>query len=104
RVWDEYTPMLNPNWNGVNSDPTPVAGTVGDTTHKYLLGGYYYIASQYHQAFGLNSGTSDFIGDFLVPSQASATTAGYFRLQTSEDMVLENLSKYYARYARSNFI
>jgi beta-galactosidase len=44
RVWDDYTPMLNPRWDGKNPDPAPAPGTVGDTTHKYLLGGYFYIA------------------------------------------------------------
>ncbi len=97
RVWDNYTPMLNPRWDGVNPDPTPYAGTAyPDTTSRYLLGGYFYIASDYHQAFGLDTGNGDFIGDYLVN--------GYFRLQNSEDMVLQNLAKYYARYARSAFV
>ncbi|MGH8046609.1 MAG: sugar-binding domain-containing protein, partial [Chthoniobacterales bacterium] len=107
RVWDNYTPMLNPRWDGVNTSTTPVAGTVGDTTHRFLLGGYFYIASNYHQAFGLSSGNGDYIGDYLTPitTQGSTLTQHpYFRLQNSEDMVLENLAKYYGRYMRSVFV
>ena len=107
RVWDNATPMLNSKrWNGLDAGTVPAAGTAGDTTHKYLMGGYYYISSDYHQALGLNSGTSDFIGDYLyVISPATGNpTHAYFRLQNSEDMVLENLAKYYGRYNRSVFV
>ncbi len=89
RVWDEYTPMLNPRWNGT------------DPATKYITGGYFAIASDYHQSLGLNSGKGDFIGDYLFNGK---TGFGYFRLQSSEDMVLENLAKYYARYSRSVFV
>lgn len=89
RVWDEYTPMLNPRWDG--KDPAT----------KYITGGYFAIASDYHRSLGLNSGSGDFIGDYLHEGR---TGFGYFRLQSSEDMVLENLAKYYARYARSVFV
>jgi len=89
RVWDEYTPMLNPRWDG--KDPAA----------KYVTGGYFAIASDYHRSLGLNSGSGDFIGDYLHDGK---TGFGYFRLQSSEDMVLENLAKYYARYSRSVFV
>ncbi|HWB59545.1 MAG TPA: DUF4982 domain-containing protein [Chthoniobacteraceae bacterium] len=98
RVWDDYTPMLNPRWDGKNPDPTPAKGTVGDTTHKYLLGGYFYIASNYHQGLGLKGG-GDAIGEYMDPNNHA-----YFRLNSSEDMVLENLAKYWARYARSAIV
>ena len=83
RVWDEVTPMLNPRWNG--SDPNT----------KYITGGYFAIASDYHQSLGMDTG-GDSIGHYLLD--------GYFRLQSSEDMVLENLAKYYGRYSRSAFV
>ena len=110
RVWDNYTPMLNPRWAlstdlGKSTNPAPAPGTIGDAAHKYLLGGYFYIASDYHQALGLNTNQADAIADYLavIPDGANPTH-GYFRLQNSEDMVLENLAKYYARYARSVFV
>ena len=107
RVWDNATPMLNSKrWNGLDAGTVPAVGTVGDTTHKFLTGGYFYISSDYHQALGLNSGNSDFIGDYLYvinPATGNPTHA-YFRLQNSEDMVLENLAKYYGRYNRSVFV
>ena len=91
RVWDNYTPMLNPRATNLAT--------------KYITGGYFYIASDYHQAFGLNSGVSDFIGDYLHPiPAANGYSSAYFRVQNSEDMVLENLAKYYARYSYSSFI
>jgi beta-galactosidase len=89
RVWDEYTPMLNPRWDGK------------DPTKKYITGGYFAIASDYHQGLGLNAGSGDFIGDYIKDGKLDF---GYFRLQSSEDMVLENLAKYWARYSRSAFI
>ncbi len=89
RVWDEYTPMLNPRWDGK------------DPSSKYVTGGYFAIASDYHRSLGLNSGNGDFIGDYFHNGKIDV---GYFRLQSSEDMVLENLAKYYARYARSPFV
>ncbi len=98
RVWDDYTPMLNPRWDGKNPDPTPAPGTVGDTTHKYLLGGYFYIASDYHQKLGLTGG-GDAIGEYMDPNKHA-----YFRLNNSEDLVLENLAKYWARYMRSALV
>jgi len=55
RVWDNYTPMLNPRWDGVNPNT------------KHITGGYFYIASDYHQALGLNSGNGDFIGITCCP-------------------------------------
>ena len=102
RVWDEYTPILNPRWDGVNQDPTPVkAIDAVSTTSKYVTGGYFAVASDYHRSLGLNSGKGDFIGNYLLNGKLDA---GYFRLQSSEDMVLENLAKYYARYMRSPFV
>ena len=86
RIWDEYTPELNPRWDGTNPDT------------KYVTGGYFAVASDYHRSLGLNSGSGDFIGDYLHDGK---TGFGYFRLQSSEDMVLENLAKYWARYSRS---
>ena len=104
-VWDNDTPMLNPRWDGKNTDPTPAAGSVGDTTHKYLTGGYFYVASDFHQGLGLNGTDGNCIDDYLaVIPDANGYTNGYFRLQNSEDMVLENLAKYYARYERSVFV
>ena len=104
-VWDNDTPMLNPRWDGKNADPTPVAGTVGDTTHKYLTGGYFYVASDFHQALGLDGTDGNCIDDYLaVIPDGTGYTNGYFRLQNSEEMVLENLAKYYARYERSVFV
>ena len=91
RVWDNYTPMLNPRRTSL--------------ANKYITGGYFYIASDYHQAFGLDSGIGDFIGDYLFPiSTTNGLTSAYFRVQNSEDMVLENLAKYYGRYRYSAFI
>lgn len=104
RVWDVDSPMLNPRWNGTNPNTitNPVAGdpsNPANTTAKYLKGGYFYIASNWHQAFGLNSGNSDFIGDYLYPGGQA-----YFRLNSSEDMLIENLAKFWARYAKSVYI
>lgn len=105
RVWDTDSPILNPRWDGKNPDPTPAAGTVGDTTHKYVTGGYFYVASDFHQALGLNGTDGNCIDDYLaVIPTAKGATNGYFRLQSSEDMVLQNLAKYYARYAKSVFV
>ena len=104
-VWDNDTPMLNPRWDGKNADPTPAAGTVGDTTHKYLTGGYFYVASDFHQGLGLDRTDGNCIDDYLaVIPDGTGYTNGYFRLQNSEDMVLENLAKYYARFERSVFV
>ncbi|MGH8048561.1 MAG: sugar-binding domain-containing protein, partial [Chthoniobacterales bacterium] len=100
RVWDNYTPMLNPRWDGVNSDPTP--GTTSDTTHKYLKGGYFNISSAYHRALGLNTDAADAIGDYLTALPGGGHP--YFRLNNSEDMVLQNLAKYYGRYRRSAYV
>ena len=119
RVWDEVTPMYNPRWNGVNSNLTPFFGT--NTTNKYLTGGYFNIASDYHQAYGFYGasemvpptgtstggayGTGDFIGEYLTPiPQTTGSTGAYFRLNSSEDMVLENTAKQYGRYERSIFV
>ncbi|HWB61222.1 MAG TPA: DUF4982 domain-containing protein [Chthoniobacteraceae bacterium] len=99
RVWDDYTPMLNPRWDGKDPNPTPAPGTVGDTTHKYLLGGYFYIASDAHQSLGLGGHDGSSIGEYMDPNNHN-----YFRLQNSEDLVLENLGKYWARYMRSAII
>ena len=99
RIWDDYSPMLNPRWDGKNADPTPAQGAVGDTTHKYLLGGYFYISSDAHQALGLGGHGEASIGEYMDP-----VNHNYFRLQNSEDMVLENLGKYWARYMRSAII
>ena len=117
RIWDEYTPMLNPRWNGVNKSLTPFKGT--NTTSKYLFGGYFDIASDYHQAFGFYGadgtrvaptsgsqyGQSDFIGEYTtpIPEGGGDFTNAYFRLNSSEDMVLENTAKYFGRFARSVF-
>ena len=102
RVWDEFTPILNPRWDGVNQDPTPVNGIKStSTTHKYVTGGYFAVASDYHRSLGFNAGQGDFIGNYFLNGRIDA---GYFRLQSSEDLVLENLAKYYARYARSPFV
>jgi len=102
RVWDEYTPLLNPRWDGKNPDPTPADGkNATNTTSKYVTGGYFAVASDYHRSLGLNKGNGDFIGNYFLNGRIDV---GYFRLQSSEDMVLENLAKYYARYARSPFV
>src|SRR5271163_3074870 len=116
RIWDEVTPMYNPRWNGVNNSLTPYDGT--NTTSKYLIGGYFNIASLYHQNFGFYGangvmvppnpsvetayGQSDFIGEYLtpIPQPGGSDVGAYFRLNSSEDMVLENLGKYYARLLR----
>jgi beta-galactosidase len=78
RVWDDVTPTLDYD------------------TNTFVTGGYFAVASAYHQAIGLDSGTGDFIGHYVKQ--------GYFRLQSSEDMVLENLAKYWGRYMRSAFV
>ncbi len=102
RVWDEVTPILNPRWDGKNPDPTPADGAkTVNTTSRYVTGGYFAVASDYHRNLGLNSGRGDFIGDYIKDGHLDA---GYFRLQSSEDMVLENLAKYWARYERSPFV
>ena len=84
RVWDEVTPVLNPRWDGI------------DPNTKYVTGGYYAVASDYHRQWPLDSGTSDFIGHYLVN--------GYFRLQSSEELAIENVYMYWARYSRSAFV
>ena len=82
--------------------PRPsTARTPPATAHKYVTGGYFAVASDYHRSIGLNGGRGDFIGNYFLNGKIDA---GYFRLQSSEDMVLENLAKYYARYARSPFV
>ncbi|HEX4084861.1 MAG TPA: DUF4982 domain-containing protein [Chthoniobacteraceae bacterium] len=102
RVWDAYTPILNPRWDGRNPDPTPADGlNTLNTTSKYVTGGYFAVASDYHRQLGFNSGRGDFIGDYIRDGKLDFA---YFRLQSSEDMVLENLAKYFARYARSPFV
>ena len=102
RVWDSYSPILNPRWDGQNPDPTPSDGLKTlNTTSKYVTGGYFAVASDYHRSLGFNAGKGDFIGDYIKDGRLDF---GYFRLQSSEDMVLENLAKYYARYARSPFV
>jgi beta-galactosidase len=102
RVWDAYTPILNPRWDGKNPDPTPADGANSvNTASKFVTGGYFAVASDYHRSLGFNSGKGDFIGDYIHDGKLDF---GYFRIQSSEDMVLENLAKYYARYARSPFV
>jgi len=120
RIWDEYTPMYNPYWDGSNSSLTPVngLGTV-NTSAKYLLGGYFNVSSLYHQAYGFFGaseqvaptnggayGSGDFIGEYLtpIPQSTGKFTNAYFRVNSSEDMVLENLAKQYGRYEMSNFV
>jgi hypothetical protein len=93
---------------------------VNNSNYKYVLGGYFNISSLYHQNFGFyginemiafNSadvtgyGQSDFIGEYLTPiPNGTSFTGAYFRLNSSEEMVLENTAKQWARYARSNFV
>ena len=89
---------------GTERAGTPRPSTARNATskaHKYVTGGYFAVASDYHRSIGLNSGRGDFIGNYFLNGKIDA---GYFRLQSSEDMVLENLAKYYARYARSPFV
>ncbi|MGH8047446.1 MAG: sugar-binding domain-containing protein [Chthoniobacterales bacterium] len=90
RVWDNYTPELNPRWDGK------------DPSRKYITGGYFAIASDYHQKLGLNTNAGDAIGDYLTPLPGGGHP--YFRLNNSEDLVLQNLAKYYGRYMRSVFV
>jgi hypothetical protein len=119
RVWDEVTPTYNPYWNGTNSSNTPVNGDgVSNPNSKYVTGGYFNVSSAYHQAFGFYGvnemipyttgtgyGQSDFIGEYLTPiPNGTSFTGAYFRLNNSEDMLLENLAKHWALYARSNFV
>ena len=103
RVWDTYTPILNPRWDGdepgphalrrhgrpparpTNMSPAAISPWLRITTVP----------------LGFNGGHGDFIGDYFRNGRLDA---GYFRLQSSEDMVLENLAKYYARYVRSPFV
>ena len=102
RVWDSFTPILNPRWDGKNPDPIPADGlNAVNTTSKYVTGGYFAVASDYHRSLGFNAGKGDFIGDYVRDGRLDF---GYFRLQSSEDMVLENLAKYWARYSRSPFV
>ena len=102
RVWDAFTPILNPRWDGKNPNPTPADGlNTVNTTSKYVTGGYFSVASDYHRSLGFNGGKGDFIGDYFHDGKIDF---GYFRLQSSEDMVLENLAKYWARYMRSPFV
>ncbi len=116
RIWDEATPEYNPKWDGGNKSNTPFNGT--NTTSKYLLGGYYNVASLYHQAlgfYGINEmvapaaggyPSGDFIGEYLtpIPNGNGGFTNNYFRTNSSEESVLENLAKHWARYAHSNFV
>jgi hypothetical protein len=119
RIWDEYTPEYNPSWNGTNSSVTPVNGVgSANPNAKYLLGGYFNVSSLYHQAFGFFGaneqvpptngdayGSGDFIGEFLTPiASGTSYTGAYYRCNSQEDMVLENLAKQYGRYELSNFV
>ena len=117
RVWDEVTPTSNPYWNGSNSSNTPYNGDgVNSPNSKYVTGGYFNISSAYHQGFGFYGvsetvaptaesgyGMSDFIGEYLtpIPQSDGSFVGAYFRLNSSEEMVLENLGKYFGRLNRS---
>ncbi len=129
RVWDNYTPMLNPFWDGKNPDPTPVQGSVatfGDTTHKYIIGGFGYISNLYYEQTagdnplvttvpqgqsGINWDAGSGINDYLalIPngtnSDGSTNYAnGYYRLMNSEELMIENTAKYFGRYENSVFV
>ncbi len=128
RVWDNYTPMLNPFWDGKNPDPTPVQGSVatfGDTTHKYLVGGFGYISNLYYEqtagddpldttvpagGSGINWDAGAGINDYLalIPNGTNSDGStdyanGYYRLMNSEELMIENTAKYFGRYENSVF-
>ena len=125
-VWDNYTPMLNPAWDGKNADPTPAEDTIGDTAHKYLIGGYFYISNPFYQltagegdastvpagGSGLNYDAGAGINDYLavIPDRDSSgnptgtVSNGYYRLMNSEELMIENTAKYYGRYENSVFM
>lgn len=127
-VWDNYTPMLNPFWDGKNPDPTPVQGSVstfGDTAHKYIVGGYGYISNLYYEQTagdnplvttvpaggnGINFDPGSGINDYLavIPTtdvNGNQTYAnGYYRLMNSEELMIENTAKYFGRYENSVFV
>jgi beta-galactosidase len=75
RVWDKYTPVLNQQ-----GEPT--------------LGGYLKIASSAHVK-ATAAGTGDGIYEYPVDA---------FRLNSSEDLALNNILKYYDRYKLSAFV
>ncbi len=126
-VWDNYSPMLNPFWDGQNPDPTPAPGTVGDTTHKYVVGGYFYVSNPYYEltagdnpyyttvpagGSGLNWDAGAGINDYLavIPDRdasgnpTGSVSNGYYRLMNSEELMIENTAKYYGRYENSAFV
>lgn len=75
RVWDKYTPVLDPGG-------------------KPVLGGYLKVASPVHvQATAAGGGD----GIYEYPQDA-------FRLNSSEDLALNNLLKYWDRYKLSAFV
>src|SRR5581483_7286254 len=54
RVWDDVTPTLN--------YPTMVNNNPANT---FQTGGWFSVASKYHQDLGLDSGNGDFIGHYI---------------------------------------
>ncbi len=115
RIWDESTPMYNPRWDGVNNSLTPFYGT--NTTSKYLLGGLLQhrfrhvpelrlLRDQRNgpvQSLGRNGfWPGIFVGEYLTPiPNGSSFVGAYYRLNSSEEMLLENLGKYYSRLSHS---
>ena len=73
RVWDylHADPQSPLGRNG--QDATPFDGRKSTTkTHKYVTGGYFAVASDYHRSIGLNAGHGDFIGDYFQNGQLDA--------------------------------
>jgi beta-galactosidase len=98
RVWDDYTPILNPRYNTTDSSwtiLTPIT-PAPDTTSKYVTGGYFAVSSNTYRRLGPDVAGND--------NSISHYPGGYFRLMSSEEMVKENLAKYYGRYVQSAFV
>jgi hypothetical protein len=119
RVWDENSPIFNPDWNGSNTSITPVNGVdASNPNAKYITGGYFNVGSTSFLGwgfYGLNEmvafnstvtsayGQGNFIGEYLTPIPESGGTfvGAYYRTNSSEESLLENTAKYYGRLEKS---
>jgi len=76
RVWDAYTPTWDPHSN------------------QYVTGGYVKVAAPYYNGT-LETTSGNFIAQYPLMD---------FRQNSTEDMALANVFKYWAGYAYSNFV
>jgi len=91
--------VLNPRWDGVNQSTTP--GTSSDTTHKYLIGGYFNVASAYPSRSRPQYRRRRC--DRRLSHSTPERRTSLFPPEQFRDMVLQNLAKYYGRYRRSAY-